>query len=78
LWKSAISLDDLRTDLVTPTAINKPFETKPHRLGSTRNDPSYNELIDSRRKVVVYPSYQLSHAGSIDMRNALCNAHSNA
>jgi hypothetical protein len=74
LRELSISAGDSRPDLITTAAVDKPFKTKTHRLGTTRKDSSRDELIDSSRKFIFYPNHQLSHAHSIDSCNAFRNA----
>lgn len=72
----SIATSDARSNLITSTAVDKTFKTKPHRFGATRNDPSLNELINGRCKLVLYSRHQLSHTSSIGIRIARCYAHS--
>jgi len=70
----SISTGDLGPNLIATETVDKPFETKPHRFGTTPDDASLHELIDRSRKFILHPSHQLSHAISITICNALRNA----
>lgn len=75
LWTISIATSDPCSDLVTATAIDEPFQTQAHRLRTIGHDPSFNELINRSRKLIIYPGHQLSHASSIAVRIARCNAN---
>ena len=69
-----IAAGDSRPDLIATTAIHELLKAKPYCLGTTRNDPSLNKLVNGICEFVPDPRHKLYHAHSIPKCNAHCHA----
>ena len=57
LGEVPVALSDLGADRISPAAVNKLFKSEPHRFGTARDNPSFDQLINSRRKPVLYSGH---------------------